>query len=128
MEERYTLLVSRLFALVALSGGRKRLISESLFFFLPTRQLEEATTSLADEQHLVGVVGLYRQHITQLMEWVSSTHADWTCYSPEVLQLDVIATQSGTAGWKGPGWVCLPLQTVCQKNRERAERLEGGGN
>ncbi|XP_042293334.1 dynein axonemal assembly factor 5 [Sceloporus undulatus] len=58
-------------------------------------KLEEAMNTLAEVQHLEGTVNLYRQHIAQLMEWVSLTHDRWTCYSPELLQLDVIATHSG---------------------------------
>lgn len=52
-------------------------------------------SSLAEVQHLNGFLDLYKQHIVQLMEWVSLSHDNWTCYSPELLQLDIIATHSG---------------------------------
>lgn len=51
--------------------------------------------ALAEVQHIRSVTGLYKQHMPQLMDWLSSSHDRWTCYSPELLQLDVIATQSG---------------------------------
>lgn len=53
-------------------------------------------SSLAQVQQLDSFLYLYKQHIIQLMEWVSVSCDDWTCYSPEILQLDVIATHSGT--------------------------------
>lgn len=52
-------------------------------------------SSLAEVQQLDSFLYLYKQHIIQLMEWVSVSHDCWTCYSPEILQLDVIATHSG---------------------------------
>lgn len=53
-------------------------------------------SSLAEVQRLDSFLDLYKQHIIQLMEWLSVSCDCWTCYSPEVLQLDVIATHSGT--------------------------------
>lgn len=54
-------------------------------------------SSLAEVQRLDSFLSLYQQHIIQLMEWVSVSCDSWTCYSPEILQLDVIATHSGMA-------------------------------
>ncbi|XP_013927613.1 PREDICTED: dynein assembly factor 5, axonemal-like [Thamnophis sirtalis] len=58
-------------------------------------KLEEAMSALAEVQHIRDATGLYKQHISQLMEWLSSTHHGWSSCSPELLQLDVVATQSG---------------------------------
>lgn len=52
-------------------------------------------SSLAEVQRLDSFLYLYKQHIIQLLEWVSVSCDCWTCYSPEILQLDVIATHSG---------------------------------
>ncbi|NXD61754.1 DAAF5 factor, partial [Eolophus roseicapillus] len=60
-------------------------------------KVEETMSSLAEVQQLDSFLSLYQQHIIQLMEWVSVSCDSWTCYSPEILQLDVIATHSGTA-------------------------------
>lgn len=77
-----------------------------MIFFPPPQQVEEAMTSLAKVQHLDGgFIGLYRQHIAELMDWVSLIHDCWTCYSPELVQLDVIATHSGKAGGAGLVWI-----------------------
>lgn len=53
-------------------------------------------SSLAEVQQLESFYCLYKQHIIQLMEWVSVSCEGWTCYSPEVLQFEVITTHSGT--------------------------------
>ncbi|XP_066496740.1 dynein axonemal assembly factor 5 [Tiliqua scincoides] len=87
-------------------------------------KLKEATTSLADVQHLSGGVSLYRQHITQLMEWVSSAHDDWTCYSPELLQLDVIATHSGPVIAEALEAFILILKTCLQTSKDPQMRLK----
>uniref|UniRef100_A0A8K9UZS8 Dynein axonemal assembly factor 5 n=1 Tax=Oncorhynchus mykiss TaxID=8022 RepID=A0A8K9UZS8_ONCMY len=41
------------------------------------------------------VSDLYRQHMDQLLQWLSASQKTWTSYSPQRLQLQVIATQSG---------------------------------
>nr|XP_028561739.1 dynein assembly factor 5, axonemal isoform X1 [Podarcis muralis] len=87
-------------------------------------KLEEAMDSLAQVQHLEGAVGLYQQHISQLMEWVSSTHDRWTCFSPELLQFDVIATHSGPTIGKALRDFILILKTCLQTSRDPRMRLK----
>uniref|UniRef100_A0ABM5F123 Dynein axonemal assembly factor 5 n=1 Tax=Pogona vitticeps TaxID=103695 RepID=A0ABM5F123_9SAUR len=87
-------------------------------------KIEDAMISLAKVQHLEGIVGLYRQHMAQLMEWVSLTHDSWTCYSPELLQLDVIATHSGPViGEALKDFICI-LKTCLQTSRDARMRLK----
>ncbi|NXF90472.1 DAAF5 factor, partial [Eubucco bourcierii] len=49
-------------------------------------KVEETMSSLAEVQQLDSFLYLYKQHMVQLMEWVSVSCDGWTCYSPEVLQ------------------------------------------
>ncbi|XP_062820415.1 dynein axonemal assembly factor 5 [Anolis carolinensis] len=87
-------------------------------------KLEETMNTLAEVQHLAGIVSLYRQHMAQLMEWVSLTHSRWTCYSPELLQLDVIATHSGPViGEALPSFIPI-LQTCLQTSIDPRVRLK----
>ncbi|XP_053133057.1 dynein axonemal assembly factor 5 isoform X2 [Hemicordylus capensis] len=87
-------------------------------------KLEEATKTLAQVQRLDGVAGLYRQHIAQLMGWVSLAHDQWTCYSPELLQLDVIATHSGPVIGEALHDFILILKTCLQTSKDPQMRLK----
>ncbi|KAJ8398750.1 hypothetical protein AAFF_G00419470 [Aldrovandia affinis] len=58
-------------------------------------KVEETMRTLCLVQGLGGVTELYRQHMTQLMEWLSQTQLSWTSYSKQRPQLEVIAIQSG---------------------------------
>lgn len=53
-------------------------------------------SSLAAVQQLESFHSLYKQHIIQLLEWLAVSCEGWSCYSPEVLQFEVITTHSGT--------------------------------
>ncbi|XP_054851534.1 dynein axonemal assembly factor 5 isoform X2 [Eublepharis macularius] len=86
--------------------------------------LEDTMKSLAEVQGLAGLVGLYRQHIAQLMEWVSSAPDTWTCYSSELLQLDVIATHSGPAIGEALQELFLILKTCLQTSKDPLMRLK----
>ncbi|KAL8175544.1 UNVERIFIED_CONTAM: hypothetical protein K2H54_029880, partial [Gekko kuhli] len=87
-------------------------------------QIEEAMKSLAEVQGLVGLLGLYRQHISELMQWVSSAPDTWTCYSSELLQLDVIATHSGPAIGEALQELFLILKTCLQTSKDPLMRLK----
>uniref|UniRef100_A0A8C7NZW6 Dynein axonemal assembly factor 5 n=1 Tax=Oncorhynchus mykiss TaxID=8022 RepID=A0A8C7NZW6_ONCMY len=56
---------------------------------------EPHVVSLCKVQGLATVADLYRQHMDQLLQWLSASQKTWTSYSPQRLQLQVIATQSG---------------------------------
>ncbi|KAL0993430.1 hypothetical protein UPYG_G00107790 [Umbra pygmaea] len=56
---------------------------------------ERCLLSVCRVQGLATVPDLYRQHMAQLLQWLSGSHQTWTNYSPQRLQLQVIVTQSG---------------------------------
>uniref|UniRef100_A0A8C8LTR5 Uncharacterized protein n=1 Tax=Oncorhynchus tshawytscha TaxID=74940 RepID=A0A8C8LTR5_ONCTS len=56
---------------------------------------DKVRLSLCKVQGLAIVADLYRQHMDQLLQWLSASQKTWTSYSPQRLQLQVIATQSG---------------------------------
>ncbi|KAG8145681.1 hypothetical protein E2320_012178 [Naja naja] len=68
------------------------------------------------------------KHISQLMEWLSSTHDGWSCCSPELLQLDVIATQSGPVIAEVLKDFISILKTCLQTSRDPRMRLKQFGN
>uniref|UniRef100_A0A670YBA6 Dynein axonemal assembly factor 5 n=1 Tax=Pseudonaja textilis TaxID=8673 RepID=A0A670YBA6_PSETE len=87
-------------------------------------KLEDAMSALAEVQHIRDVTGLYKQHISQLMGWLSSTHDGWSCCSPELLQLDVIATQSGPVIAEVLKDFISILKTCLQTSRDPRMRLK----
>uniref|UniRef100_A0A674JVF0 Dynein axonemal assembly factor 5 n=1 Tax=Terrapene triunguis TaxID=2587831 RepID=A0A674JVF0_9SAUR len=87
-------------------------------------KVEESMCSLAQVQHLSGFLDLYKQHIDQLMEWVSVSHDCWNCYSPEVLQLDVIATHSGPIIGEALQDFIPILKTCLQPTKDPLMRLK----
>ncbi|NXX04872.1 DAAF5 factor, partial [Larus smithsonianus] len=87
-------------------------------------KVEETMSSLAEVQQLDNFLCLYKQHIIQLLEWVSISHNSWTCYSPEILQLDVIATHSGPVIGEALNNFILILKTCLQPNKDPQMRLK----
>ncbi|NXJ74834.1 DAAF5 factor, partial [Trogon melanurus] len=87
-------------------------------------KVEETMSSLAEVQGLDSFLYLYKQHIIQLMEWVSVSCDCWTCYSPEILQLDVIATHSGPVVGEALNNFILILKTCLQPNKDPQMRLK----
>ncbi|XP_052628328.1 dynein axonemal assembly factor 5 [Harpia harpyja] len=87
-------------------------------------KVEETMSSLAEVQQLDSFLYLYKQHMIQLMEWVSVSCDDWTCYSPEILQLDVIATHSGPVIGEALNNFILILTACLQPNKDPQMRLK----
>ncbi|XP_065540500.1 dynein axonemal assembly factor 5 [Lathamus discolor] len=87
-------------------------------------KVEETMSSLAEVQQLDSFLSLYQQHIIQLMEWVSVSCDSWTCYSPEILQLDVIATHSGHVIGEALNNFILILKTCLQPTKDPQMRLK----
>ncbi|XP_030591867.1 dynein assembly factor 5, axonemal [Archocentrus centrarchus] len=54
-----------------------------------------STQFLCMVQGLDSVMELYRQHMGQLLDWLSASVNTWSSYSPERLQLHIIVIQSG---------------------------------
>ncbi|NXU84086.1 DAAF5 factor, partial [Xiphorhynchus elegans] len=87
-------------------------------------KVEKTMSSLAEVQQLDSFHCLYKQHITELLEWVSVSCDGWTCYSPEVLQLEVIATHSGPVIGEALEEFILILKTCLQPNKDPQMRLK----
>ncbi|NWH60300.1 DAAF5 factor, partial [Geococcyx californianus] len=87
-------------------------------------KVEETMSSLAEVQQLDGFLCLYKQHIIQLMEWVSISHDFWTSYSPEILQFEVITTHSGPVIGEALDNFILILKTCLQPNKDPQLRLK----
>ncbi|NWW86815.1 DAAF5 factor, partial [Rhynochetos jubatus] len=87
-------------------------------------KVEGTMSSLAEAQQLDSFLSLYKQHMIQLMEWVSVSHDDWTNYSPEILQLDVIATHSGPVIGEALDNFILILKECLQPNKDPQMRLK----
>ncbi|XP_071426812.1 dynein axonemal assembly factor 5 [Pithys albifrons albifrons] len=87
-------------------------------------KVEKTMSSLAEVQQMDSFHCLYKQHITQLMEWVSVSCDGWTCYSPEVLQLEVIATHSGPVIGEALEEFILILKTCLEPNKDPQMRLK----
>ncbi|NXJ70212.1 DAAF5 factor, partial [Rostratula benghalensis] len=89
-----------------------------------TEKVEETMASLAEVQHLDSFLCLYKQHIVQLLDWVSVSPDGWTCYSPEILQFDVIATHSGPVIGEALNNFILILKTCLQPHKDPQLRLK----
>ncbi|KAI4822332.1 hypothetical protein KUCAC02_007886, partial [Chaenocephalus aceratus] len=55
----------------------------------------ESVQCLCKVQGLDSVKDLYRQHMRQLLDWLSASVNTWSSYSPQRLQLHIIVIQSG---------------------------------
>ncbi|XP_040918833.1 dynein assembly factor 5, axonemal-like [Toxotes jaculatrix] len=55
----------------------------------------ESVQCLCKVQDLDSVMDLYRQHMGQLLDWLSASVNTWSSYSPQRLQLHIIVIQSG---------------------------------
>ncbi|KFU93899.1 HEAT repeat-containing protein 2, partial [Chaetura pelagica] len=87
-------------------------------------KVEETMSSLAEVQQLDSFLCLYKQHMTELMEWVSESCDCWTSYSPEPLQLDVIATHSGPVIGEALNNFIPILKTCLQPNKDPKMQLK----
>ncbi|KFQ36415.1 HEAT repeat-containing protein 2, partial [Merops nubicus] len=87
-------------------------------------KVEATMSSLAEAQGLDSFLCLYKQHIFQLLEGVSVSCDSWTCYSPEILQLEVIATHSGPVIGGALNNLMLILKTCLQPNKDPQMRLK----
>ncbi|KAF2976700.1 hypothetical protein EK904_009227 [Melospiza melodia maxima] len=89
-----------------------------------SEEVEKTMSSLAAVQQLESFHGLYKQHIIQLLEWLAVSCEGWSCYSPEVLQFEVITTHSGAVIGEALDDFVLVLRTCLQPNRDPQMRLK----
>uniref|UniRef100_A0A8C1EMS0 Dynein axonemal assembly factor 5 n=1 Tax=Cyprinus carpio carpio TaxID=630221 RepID=A0A8C1EMS0_CYPCA len=86
-------------------------------------QAEESVRCLCEAQGLSGACELYRQHMADLLQWLSDSHHNWTSHSIQKTQLEIIAMQSGpVVGEFLPA--LLPLLKSClEPSRDPEMRL-----
>ncbi|XP_029432583.1 dynein assembly factor 5, axonemal [Rhinatrema bivittatum] len=87
-------------------------------------KVQETICLLAEVQSLGGFLHLYRQHIDQLMEWVSLTKQHWTSYSIERLRFEIIVTESGPVIGEALHHLIPILKTCLQPTQEPQMRLK----
>ncbi|XP_034047107.1 dynein assembly factor 5, axonemal-like [Thalassophryne amazonica] len=83
----------------------------------------QSVRCLCEVQGLESVGALYRQHIGQLLDWLSASVNTWTSYSPQRLQLNVIVMQSGPAIGESVSQLMPLLQTCLQPTRDPEMRM-----
>ncbi|NXU50286.1 DAAF5 factor, partial [Turnix velox] len=89
-----------------------------------TQKVEETMSALAQVQQLDGFLALYRQHMVELLEWVSASPESWNCHSPEIFQFDVISTHSGPVIGEALNNFIPVLKTCLQPNKDPQMRLK----
>ncbi|KAM4631833.1 dynein axonemal assembly factor 5 [Discoglossus pictus] len=93
--------------------------SENLY-----EKVQGVMLSLAKVQGLNGLQDLYRQHIQQLLPWVSESHEQWTSYSVERVQFEVIVCESGPVIGEVLDAFMPILKTCLQPTRDPQMRLK----
>ncbi|KAM4716682.1 dynein axonemal assembly factor 5 isoform 1-T1 [Anableps anableps] len=66
---------------------------------------------------------LYRQHMGQLLDWLSASVNTWSSYSPQRLQLHIILMQSGPVIGEFLNQLMPLLHTCLQPNRDTEMRM-----
>ncbi|KAM9744970.1 dynein axonemal assembly factor 5 [Menidia menidia] len=66
---------------------------------------------------------LYRQHMRQLLDWLSASINTWSAYSPQRLQLHIIVTQSGPVIGEFLNQMMPLLYSCLQPNRDTEMRM-----
>lgn len=61
----------------------------------PPPQALASVQRLCEVQGLRSVPELYRQHMAQLLAWLSASVNAWSAFSPQRLQMHVVVVQSG---------------------------------
>ncbi|XP_008282012.1 HEAT repeat-containing protein 2 [Stegastes partitus] len=83
----------------------------------------ETVQLLCKVQGLDSVMELYRQHMGQLLDWLSTSVNTWSSYSPQRLQLHIIIIQSGPVIGEFLSQL-MPLLCSClQPNRDPEMRM-----
>ncbi|XP_075035743.1 dynein axonemal assembly factor 5 [Mixophyes fleayi] len=80
--------------------------------------------SLAEVQGVSSSQGLYRQHMQPLMHWASKGHEQWTSYSVERAQFEVLVSESGPIIGENLDPLMPILKTCLQPTKEPQMRLK----
>ncbi|XP_003450103.1 dynein assembly factor 5, axonemal [Oreochromis niloticus] len=83
----------------------------------------ESVEFLCRVQGLDSVMELYRQHMGQLLDWLSASVNTWSSYSPERLQLHIVVTQSGPVIGEFLSQLMPLLHNCLQPNRDPEMRM-----
>ncbi|XP_015246691.1 PREDICTED: dynein assembly factor 5, axonemal [Cyprinodon variegatus] len=68
-------------------------------------------------------IELYRQHMGQLLDWLSASVNTWSSYSPQRLQLHIILMQSGPVPGEFLNQLMPLLHSCLQPNRDTEMRM-----
>ncbi|CAL8304585.1 unnamed protein product [Merluccius merluccius] len=83
----------------------------------------ESVQRLCQVQGLGDVSELYRQHMARLLDWLLASAKDWSGCSPQRLQLQIIAVQSGPVIGEFVGQLMALLRVCLQPNTDPEMRL-----
>ncbi|AWP18929.1 putative HEAT repeat-containing protein 2 [Scophthalmus maximus] len=83
----------------------------------------ESVQCLCKVQGLDSVMELYRQHMVQLLAWLSASVNTWSSYSPQRLQLHIIVVQPGPVIGEFVSQLMPLLQICLQPDKDPEMRL-----
>uniref|UniRef100_A0A665V4L1 Dynein axonemal assembly factor 5 n=2 Tax=Echeneis naucrates TaxID=173247 RepID=A0A665V4L1_ECHNA len=83
----------------------------------------ESLQSLCKVQSLDSVMQLYKQHMGQLLDWLSASVNTWSSYSPQRLQLHIIVTQSGPVIGEFVSQLMLLLRSCLNPDKDPEMRM-----
>ncbi|KAG7242901.1 hypothetical protein INR49_018156 [Caranx melampygus] len=78
---------------------------------------------LCKVQGIDSVMELYRQHMAQLLDWLSASVNTWSSYSPQRLQLHIVVIQSGPVIGEFVSQLMLLLRSCLQPDKDPEMRL-----
>ncbi|KAL4658134.1 dynein assembly factor 5, axonemal [Arapaima gigas] len=87
-------------------------------------EVQEAVRTLCTVQSLTRMEELYRQHMDELLSWLSNSLPSWTSYSIQRLQLEVVILQSGPVIGEFLPQLFPLLQASLQPSRDPEMRLQ----
>ncbi|XP_068100704.1 dynein axonemal assembly factor 5 isoform X2 [Hyperolius riggenbachi] len=93
--------------------------SESLY-----EKVQCVLLSLAEVQGLSTPQDLYRQHMLQLLQWASENHDNWTSFSIQRAQYEVLLSESGPVIGEHLDLLMPVLKTCLQPSKEPQMRLK----
>ncbi|XP_077411849.1 dynein axonemal assembly factor 5 [Vanacampus margaritifer] len=83
----------------------------------------ESVQILCEVQGLGSVTKLYRQHMAQLLDWLSASVSTWSSYSPHRLQMHIIVVQSGPVIGGFVSQLMPLLHNCLQPHRDQEMRM-----
>uniref|UniRef100_A0A3B4U6T4 Dynein axonemal assembly factor 5 n=1 Tax=Seriola dumerili TaxID=41447 RepID=A0A3B4U6T4_SERDU len=87
------------------------------------QQALQSVQCLCKVQGLDSVMEIYRQHMGQLLDWLSASVNTWSSYSPQRLQLHIIVIQSGPVIGEFVSQLMLLLRSCLQPDKDPEMRM-----